>query len=92
MPTGPARLRTPDGKMNGLGERVEFQRRKQRLTQDELCGRIAFHSKGEWNPSRLDIVRVEQGRRLVTDLEVKMLAAALECSACWMLLGDDMLL
>ena len=88
MPRGGPRLRTANGKMNEVGPRVTDRRHALHLEQDELCARIARFTNGGWNPAWQDISRVENGARTVTDLEVLALAEALECSPCWLLVGD----
>ena len=88
MPRGGARLRTSDGKMNLVGYRVKDCRQRLRLGQDELCARIALETNGGWNPAWQDMSRIENGARNVTDIEVLALANALDCSPCWLLLGE----
>ena len=88
MPRGAPRLRTPDGKLNQIAMRVRERRATMQLTQDALCARLAVVTEGVWNADRRDIFRIEDGRRSVHDLEVVALAAALECSACWLLTGQ----
>lgn len=61
--------------MNQIGERVQLRRDVLHDTQDALCARIAT---------------VAHGARIVTDLELLALAQALDCSPCWLLLGDAM--
>jgi hypothetical protein len=58
------------------------------LEQDEVCARLALRTDGEWNPGWQDLSRIENGARMVSDLEVLVLAQALECSACWLLVGE----
>ena len=87
MPRGGPRLRTKDGKLNLVGERVQQRRQTLKLEQDELCALIATATSGEWNPGWQDISRIENGARLVTDLEVVVLAMALECDSAWLLTG-----
>ena len=89
MPRGSPRLRTDDGKLNRIALRVRQRRQELRLTQDALCGRLAAVTQGGWVADRRDIFRIEDGRRSVHDLEVVALAQALECSACWLLLGEE---
>lgn len=88
MPRGGQRLRTTEGRMNEVGFRVRDRRHALRLEQDELCARIAGTTNGGWNPAWQDMSRIENGFRTVTDLEVMALAEALECSPCWLLVGD----
>ncbi len=85
MPRGAYQLRTPDNRMNLIGTRVRERRKAQQWTQDTLCARIAVVTEGAWNPEWRDIVRIESGTRKVSDLELLVLAAALECSAAWLL-------
>ena len=87
MPRGGPRLRTPDRKLNQVGPRVAERRQALQLEQDELCARLAMRTDGEWNPGWQDLSRIENGARIVSDLEVLVLAQALECSACWLLVG-----
>jgi transcriptional regulator with XRE-family HTH domain len=88
MPRGTPRLRTPQNKINQIGPRVSQRRQNLGLKQDELCGRLALETNGKWSPAWQDISRIENGVRIVSDLEVLALAHALECGACW-LLGED---
>lgn len=88
MPYSGPRLRTPDGKANDIGPRVAARRAEVGLKQDEMCARIAYATAGRWSPGWQDISRIENGARLVTDIEIKVLAEALECSAAWLLVGD----
>ena len=85
MPRGPQRIRTPEGKLNGISERVREAREAAALTQTELAARVG--SLSEWNPSREDINRVERGTRIVSDLECSVLALALGCDAAWLILN-----
>jgi transcriptional regulator with XRE-family HTH domain len=87
MPLGGARLRQ-EGRSNVSGLRVRERRRSLKLNQDMLCGRIATVTEGEWNPDRLEVLRIEQGTRTVTDLELLALAKALGCSSYWLLTGE----
>jgi len=79
MPHGAARLRTPENKQNIAGPHVKERRKRLRLTQDALCGRLAHATGGQWNPTPGDIYRIEAQRRIVADLELVALAQALEC-------------
>ena len=87
MPRGTPRLRTSDNKINQVGERVKQRRQELKVKQDELCARLARLTTGEWAPAWQDISRIEHGVRIVSDLEILMLAEALECRACWLLVG-----
>jgi transcriptional regulator with XRE-family HTH domain len=88
MPRGGPRLRDEQGRVNGLGERVRARRKELGLTQAELCARIETATDGGWLVDRQDILRIENGGRIVGDLEVRCLARVLETRACWLLLGD----
>jgi len=59
------------------------------MEQDELCARLAAVTEGEWAPGWQDISRLENGARMVSDLEVVALAQALDCGACWLLVGNE---
>lgn len=89
MPRGGPRLRDGQGRVNGLGERVRQRRKELALTQAQLCARIEVATDGNWLVDRQDILRIENGGRLVGDLEILCLARVLEAKACWLLLGDS---
>lgn len=82
------RLRLPDKTANGIGFRVRECREAGNWKQDALCGKIAEITKGSWVPDRFEISGIERRLRMVTDLEVHALAAALSVSPCWLLAGD----
>jgi transcriptional regulator with XRE-family HTH domain len=88
MPRGAPRLRKEGGQQNAVGARVKFRRKELKLSQDALCARLALRTSGGWSPTEADIYRIEQHRRIVSDLELVALAAALECDLLW-LLGVD---
>jgi len=87
MPRGSPRLRTPENKLNQIGARVHERRTVLDLKQDELCARVALATGGVWSPAWQDLSRIENGSRIVSDLELLALARALACSACWLLTG-----
>jgi len=87
MLRGAPRLRTNEGKLNQLAGRAIARRRELHIGQDAVCGRIAQITNGLWNPTWRDIQRIERGQRLVSDLEVLALAAALDCDPSWLLTG-----
>lgn len=87
MPRGSPRLRTADNKLNQIGARVRQRRAILHLQQDELCARVAVATGGIWSPAWQDLSRIENGSRIVSDLELLALASATECSACWLLTG-----
>ena len=89
MALGPQRIRIMNDRMNVVGLRVRDRRTALDIKQDELCGRLAEITVGKWAPSRLDIYRIERGGRLVSDLEIIALAAALDCTTMWLLHGDQ---
>ena len=90
MPHSGHRLRSKDGRRNEVGLRVALQRRKLALSQDTLCAQISYYSEGGWAPRWADVSRIENGVRLVTDVELKLLARVLDCSAAWLLLGEEL--
>ena len=65
------------------------RRRELHLGQEDLCGRIAQLTAGEWNPTWRDVQRIERGQRIVSDIELLIIARALDCSACWLLTGQE---
>jgi transcriptional regulator with XRE-family HTH domain len=74
--------------MNQVGGRIRDRRSALKLTQDELCARLADVTDGNWVADRRDIFRIEDARRIVSDLELLALARALECSPAWLLVGE----
>lgn len=84
------RLRLPVGtaNANSVGFRVREGREAGKWGQDALCGRVAEVTDGNWVPDRFEISSIERRLRMVTDLEVHALAAALSVSLCWLLTGD----
>ena len=65
------------------------------LTQEFLSGSpysfspFLLHSEnGDWNPTPQEALRIKNGSRLVTDVEVVALAQAPECDPCWLLVND----
>lgn len=87
MPRGSPRLRSAD-KLNGVGERAKARRTDLSMTQDAVCARLSQITDGQWIPDWRDIYRIESGTRIVSDLELLAVAAALECDPCWLLIGD----
>ena len=87
MPQGGPRLRAEDGKLNQVGGRVRSRRTELKMQQRSLLGRLAFVTGGGWNPTPQEVFRIENGTRIVTDMEVLALALALECDPCWLLTG-----
>ena len=85
MPRGAPLLRTVDNRMNLVGLQIKERRKYLKWNQDTLCARIAFVTESVWNPEWRDIVRIEGGTRKVSDLELLVLAKALECTASWLL-------
>ncbi len=92
MPRGDARLRSEEGKINQINERLRTQRRARKLTQEQLCGRLADVTDGRWIANRKEIIHLEAGTRIVSDLELLALAKALDCSPCWLLTGTGNLI
>ena len=74
--------------MNQIADRLRQRRRALKMTQDRLCGRLSDVTDGRWIADRQEIFRIEAGGRIVSDVELVALAHALECTPCWLLLGD----
>jgi transcriptional regulator with XRE-family HTH domain len=89
MPKGDARLRARNGHRNQIAVRLKQRRNALKVTQEGLCARLAYVTGGAWNADRQEIVRIESGGRIVSDVELIALARALECHPCWLLLGDE---
>jgi hypothetical protein len=88
MPRGAPRLRTPDGKMNQIGERLKARRLELGLTQAQLSAQLEAVTEGRWNPTPQEVLRIEAGTRACLDLEVTALATALRTSSCWLFSGE----
>lgn len=88
MPRGAPRLRAGDGKKNQVGLRVRQRRAELQLTQDAVSAHLATATDGEWSPTLQEILHIENGSRIVSDVEVVALARALKCDACWLLVGN----
>jgi transcriptional regulator with XRE-family HTH domain len=89
MPRGDTRLRADNGEMNQVADRMRQRRRALKMTQERLCGRLADVTQSKWLADRQEIFRIEAGGRIVSDVELLALAAALECSPCWLLTGAE---
>ncbi len=92
MPRGSPRI-TKDSRKNQVGIRVRQRRIELGLTQDALCARLATVTDAlmdsMWIADDQEISKIENGTRTATDLEVIVLAQALECNPCWLLIGRD---
>lgn len=66
------------------------QHHRQKMTQDDLAQRL--QSKGLSGFDRIAVCRLEQGKRQVSDVELKYLAAALEVSPIYLLYGNQTVL
>lgn len=92
MPRGSPRL-TQHAKKNQIGARVRERRLALKLTQDAVCARLVTATDAlmdvPWIADDQEISKIENGNRTTTDLEILALARALECSACWLLVGQE---
>lgn len=68
------KITTSDQK-NIIGSRIRQLRMARKLTQDELAARLQVNG---YNFSKLTILRIELGKRLVTDIELKGLCEFFE--------------
>ena len=84
---------TQHAKKNQIGARVRERRLALKLTQDAVCARLVTATDTlmdvPWIADDQEISKIENGNRTTTDLEILALARALECSACWLLLGQE---
>jgi transcriptional regulator with XRE-family HTH domain len=67
---------------NSVGKTVSRLREKLNITQEELAGRAAGIG---WTISRDVVKRIERGEREVTDIELRLLSAALRIPAAVLL-------
>jgi transcriptional regulator with XRE-family HTH domain len=74
--------------MNICGIRVRERREELKLSQSELCARLALVTDAVWNADRRDIHRIEHGTRKISDAELLCLAISLETTAQFLLMGD----
>lgn len=81
--------RTAEGYRNLIGRRVKERRKQLRLTQDGLNARLATLTGSAWNPKSQEILHLERGTRLVTDVEVLVLAKVLKTSVQWLMTGKE---
>ena len=82
MPRGAAELKTAEGRMNEVGIPIRVRRRTLKIRQEDLAARIDLASGGTWQAGRRDIHRIEAGTRKVTDLELRIIARALDIQPC----------
>ncbi len=82
-------MRTESGQLNQVADRMRARRRLLKMTQERLCGRLSDVTQGRWIAARKEIVHLEAGTRIVSDLEILALADALECSPSWLLTGQE---
>ena len=66
---------TTSEQKNIIGSRIRQLRMARKLTQDELAARLQVNG---YNFSKLTILRIELGKRLVTDIELKGLCEFFE--------------
>ena len=71
-----------NGKRNIVGSRVREARRRLGLSQEELAARLQVEAV---TLEQKTISRLEQGQRIVTDYEVKVLARILKVDPNWLL-------
>ena len=83
------RVRTESGDFNEVGGRVRERTLALGLSDGQVAARIADQSDGRWNPDRQAIQMIVRKTRTVTTTELMLLAEVLECSACWLLIGDE---
>lgn len=74
-----------NGKRNIVGSRVREARRRLGLSQEELAARLQVEAV---TLEQKTISRLEQGQRIVTDYEVKVLARILKVDPNWLLEED----
>ena len=69
---------------NIIGDRMRMARRNQqpKLTQSDVSARVAAYGV---HIDRLGIGRIEAGKRIVLDFEVRAIAAALYIPVSWLL-------
>lgn len=75
--------------MNLVATRAKARRLEMGLTQAQLIARLEEVTGGRWNPTPQEVLRIEAGTRICTDLEVDALARALRIRAEWLLYGPE---
>lgn len=71
-----------------MGKRVQERRYALNMRQEQLAARIADITDGALNMDYQWVYRIESGARLVTDIEVVILAAILRVDLNWLLTGE----
>lgn len=65
------------GMQNITGKNIQSIRKNKNLTQEDLAIRLQIHGLGH---TRSTIAKIENGLRRVTDIELQVIAKALEVS------------
>ena len=66
---------TTTDKNNICGQRIRILREKKKITQDQLAARLQIEGLGV---NQNSISRIETGKRIVADFELKAIAKVLE--------------
>ncbi len=69
-----------------IGDRIHERRMQLNLTQDDLLARVELN---EVHISRTQFSRIENGHLLANAAEIIALAAALDVTCSWLLLGQE---
>lgn len=69
-----------------IGDRIRQSRMQLNLTQDDLLARVELN---EVHISRTQFSRIENGHLLANAAEIIALAAALNVTCSWLLLGQE---
>lgn len=81
-----AHLRTPDGKKNAVGPRIRALREKAGLSQEQLMAQLQLMGL---DAERGVIKRIEGGQRMVSDLEIRLLARYFKVTYEYLLDGEE---
>ena len=76
----PRRARSEAGDMNIIGPSVKARRLQLNRNRTEFIKDLSNASGGRWAPSVADLLNIERMTRTVTDIELAVLAAALNAT------------
>jgi transcriptional regulator with XRE-family HTH domain len=74
--------------MNLCGGRVRGLRARAHMTRESLAGQLSMVTAGAWDASANEVMRIERGERIVTDIELDGLARALRTSVQFLATGQ----
>lgn len=80
-----AKLRTSDGKLNVIGKRITELRQSMDLSQNDLARLLQLQG---WSVHKNAISKIELGMRMVSDMELILLARVLKTAVSDLLCNE----